>query len=398
MIYKVEQEFIEAYFKSLDVNNSLLNDLEFNPKKAEKKIKNPKIEDDDKKHLIIGSATDCLLTQPEEEFNNQFIVVQGKRPTGLTNIFINNLPLDITPDSPVDHYQKAYNEAGYRWPIKSAIDILWKSSDYKAWYMARKSAAGRTLISKEEYDAVMYASKCLFSNPFTREFFLSAGTDENIDIIYQAPIYFNITVTVGDKEYTRRCKALPDIIVKDKLRKKIFLYDLKTIGKSLTQFESSFVNFGYFRQAAFYKKGMENFLHYTNWKKDSFNRINPQDSYIISPTHPLNELFKDCIGWEVSNLEFIVAETDTKFQHEARIFTTTDNDYYVGMNGGESEKYSSKVSGIYTLMEHLIWHEETDYWSMPKDIYLNRGRQVLDSFKHDQIKPIHTSDSGFNLQ
>jgi hypothetical protein len=394
MITKIEANFVEDYFKSERVNNSLLSDLHFNPRKAQKKINNNDVDDDDKRHLIIGSALDCMLTQAEEEFNNKFFVVKAKRPSGLTGVFINALPLGLTPDSPIVEYQDAYETAGYRWPIKSAVEALWKSPGYKAWYIGRKQAGDRTLMAEDEFKAVEYAAKSLFSNPFTREFFLN--TKEDVDIYYQVPIYF----TIGNEDEEDggvECKALLDILIVDKKNKKIVPVDLKTIGKSLTQFESTFIFFGYYRQAAFYRLAVEHLLDYAQWKFDpTFGNI-PMKNYIISPTHPINHDFSKYVGWKIDWPEFVVSETESKYQHGARIFSTGEIDYNTGLFGGRTHS-GIEVIGVLDLIKDLQWHKKTDYWAMPKKVYQAQGRQKINAFVEDEEKwTIRAPSSELNL-
>ena len=85
----------------------------------------------------------------------------------------------------------------------------------------------------------------ILSNDFCRRYFVNENTDR-YELLHQIPIYFEIELD-GKKE---EAKALLDGIRIDHTEKTIQPFDLKTTGKSVWDFEGSFIHFGYYRQAA----------------------------------------------------------------------------------------------------------------------------------------------------
>lgn len=70
----------------------------------------------------------------------------------------------------------------------------------------------------------------------------------HIELIHQQPIYFTYRNT--------QCKALLDGIQIDHKNKIIQLFDLKTTHKPVYDFPEAFVQWGYYRQAAFYREAL----------------------------------------------------------------------------------------------------------------------------------------------
>lgn len=114
-----EKNRVQDYFKSRRVSNSLLGLLS-NPKWIRHKLNNPDTEDEETKYFRIGSALDCLLTSPEL-WDDEFEVVDANRPYGLMAKFIDNLPSGLTPDSPEEDYQEAYDKSGYKMKLSRVI-------------------------------------------------------------------------------------------------------------------------------------------------------------------------------------------------------------------------------------------------------------------------------------
>jgi len=104
----------------------------------------------------------------------------------------------------------------------------------------------KVVLSKDEYDSVVNAKSNIMANPFTSRFFLNLSDDKKL--YHQVPIYFEYKGT--------ECKALLDGIMIDHAAKTIQPFDLKTIGRGLDSFPSSFINYGYYRQAAFYTEAL----------------------------------------------------------------------------------------------------------------------------------------------
>lgn len=357
-----KKELIQKYFQSNAINISTLR-LVFNPRVLKKRLDGIR-EDDEKRHFRIGSAIDTILTEGMDAFRKDFYVAPKKRPSGMMGIFIDNLPLDIDDESPEEAYQKAYEIAGYKWPITSVIDSLWKNDDNKSYFLARKLSDEKTVLTYDEFEEVMHAQKELLNSPFTRDYFIN--NDPDIEIITQVPIYFEMDGI--------ECKALPDLIKINHKKKTITIPDVKTIGKPISRFKYSFMDYGYYLQAAWYTKALEELINMNNWKTVG-NMVIPQKAWVHERNYELNERFSKLSGYRITNFEFVVTETKPFYQNPAQIFEVSEEQLLRGWTGGT---YNNKYyEGINDLWKAYNWHIEHDYWDMSMDLYLNQGRTTL---------------------
>lgn len=260
-------------------------------------MENPEIEDDDKKYFRIGSALDCLLTSPER-WELDFKVVDAVKPWGLMGKFIDNLPPGLSIISPNHLYQEAYDKSGYKMALDKVVAKFWENIDAVGYYAAISNIDDKIIISKDEYEIVLKAKELITANEFLKCFF--ERCDENIEILHQLPIYF---------EYREeKCKALLDGVVIDHKHKTIQPFDLKTTGKSVYDFPLSYLQFGYYRQCAFYETAL--------YSKES----------------PVRSLLDE--GYEMLDFVFIVVENKLSSSHPAIKFKTNAHDRKVGLEGG----------------------------------------------------------------
>ena len=115
---------IDEYFKSKRVSNSLLGT-----------VNNPRyiwlremglVEDVDKPFFRKGAAIDCMLTDPER-WDEEFVVSEGNKPSGLLGKFVDALPRYVSKDDSEDIYLEAYKTAGYKASITNVIKWFWEN-------------------------------------------------------------------------------------------------------------------------------------------------------------------------------------------------------------------------------------------------------------------------------
>lgn len=332
---------IKDYFSSKRINVSLLASL-INPRWVKMKMDHPEMEDDDKKHFRVGSALDCLLTD-SDNFDSQFHVVDAIRPFGYMGKFVETLPASLTPDCDIALYQDAYNAAGYKMKIERVVDSFWTNPTAVEYYNATRNTYNKTILSKDEHETVISCRDKIVANPFTYKYFINH--DSHIELQHQLPIYFDY---MGEQ-----CKALMDGIRINHDTKVIEPFDLKTIGKNVYDFPISFLQYGYFRQAAYYSAALQQYIA---------NERPELKSYKIAP------------------FIFIVVDSKLSSSYPAIIYETTSNDITSGILGGTSGGRHYK--GVNELMEALIYHRSSGQWDLPKDVYENQGRLKLDVFAH----------------
>lgn len=336
---------MRQYYASPRLSNSMLT-LVGQPHLLKWKLENPDAEDDDMKYFRVGSALDTILTAPET-FDKQFKVIDANRPWGLMAKFIENLPAGLTKTSDKSNYEKAYEEAGYKMHIDRVIDSLWSRPEYVDYYLSLSAldSEDRVIISRDEYESVMSAKYAVSLNPFTSRYFLSL--DANIELHHQIPIYWELDGV--------QCKSLLDGIMVDHRAKTIQPFDLKTIGKGVYNFPTSFYQFAYFRQAAYYSLALE---HWIEQRKDVI----------------------DLSGYERKLFQFIVVDSNSKSHSPAIIYQCSEKDLHCGLFGGQV-KSGPKVEGVYSLLDAYKWHMSTNEWLLPKRLIDQDGKLLLDIFE-----------------
>jgi hypothetical protein len=335
----IENDPIVEYYKSPRVSNSLLKSVQ-NPRVLKLKKDNPELFDEDSVALRVGSAVDCLLTDPKA-WDTKFKVLEVNKPYGFMGTFVSHLPKGITKESPKEDYMDAYWMSGYKMSADWVINKFWTSPDAVEYYNTAKQE-DVTILAKDEYDSVKKAVELVMISPYAHSYFIRTKIHE--ELLHQVPIYFNLDSV--------ECKGLLDGIKIDHQEKTIEPFDLKTIGKSVYDFPNNYLAFGYYTQAAFYTYALQT--------KES----------------PVYNLLNE--GYTLKDFIFIVTETKTSSFNPALIYTTSEAERNAGMHGGE---YNGKrYKGIYELIEDYLWHVETDQWIYPREIYQNAGRVPLKVF------------------
>jgi len=242
-------ERIESYLGSKNINNSLLS-LCLDPKWLEYRLKNREVEDDEKSFLRVGSGIDTLLTNPDD-FKKEFFVWTHARPAGLMALFIEALPLNLMwmdVEEQEIAYQEAYIKSRYKKSKQSVIDAFKNEPKYQAYYNARILSDGKKILSEEDIQHIENAVEGIYKSPIALSYFAGHNKNPNIEIIHQFPLYF---------EYLGlQCKGLLDGLKINHLEKTIEPFDLKSTIKDAMDFETSYYQFGYFRQFQFYKIGL----------------------------------------------------------------------------------------------------------------------------------------------
>lgn len=323
---------VNEYFGKKAINNSLLNTC-FNPKWQEWRTLHPEITEESRV-FRIGSAIDVLLTDPER-FNSEFFIFNLSKPSGLMGKFIDSLPLFalneenkaiygeegtiIAYERDLSLYKEAYDKAKYKLPIGTVVQNFWTNDTYLAYYRAREHANGKQILSEDESVEIMNALEAIKQNPHAPKFFTS---------FTQVPIYFSYK--------NQECKCLLDGIYVDEEKKEIHPFDLKSTGKSTTEFEQSFWMYGYYRQCAFYMEAL-------------------QQSGIIE--------YYDKLGYKTMPFKFIVAGKKSDGM-PALIYEVSNKTLHKGKYGYLID--GKEYKGFEELFEAYTWHESTRNYSAPK--------------------------------
>lgn len=320
------------------LRQSLLKTFEESPKKFYQKVTNQETEKEDSSALRIGSALDCYLTEGETFFD-KFEVIEVNKPWGLMGTFIENLPPNLSLDSPKEDYKEAYTKSGYKMDLNKVITWFWNTQANVYYYQylnTDKNKHSKQILTLDEYEVVSKLLNSIKSSPYANWYFTL--NDENN--ISQLNIIFNYK---GIK-----FSSTLDKVIFDHNKKLILPIDLKTTRRNAS-FKDLFLEYRYYRQAGLYTEALKAYL----------SNIGMSD-YTILP------------------FKFVVASVIRGKSVPAKVWETTDSDIKAGLEGGYSNgKY---YKGVNELIEELKWHIKNNYWETSKEEYENGGVIPLNVF------------------
>ena len=335
-------EVEKNYRASPNVSQSSLGYLATHPRYYKHKMFTTEVGSKD--YFIIGGALDTLLTN-KEEYHNLYIEEPDVKLTKMMAVFCNEFAKQKY-DNKCDNelaYNLAYESSEYKVSLERVLKMF-DDTEVQMYLKFLVERKGKQVIKREDAITVWRMFKLLTQSEHCGWLFREPA--EGINILFQVAILF--------KTNEVDCKGLLDIVVIDHNNRTIQVIDLKTTGKSVYQFKTSFISFYYYIQAAFYTAAIE------QWKKE-------------------NKQYGDISEYKALNFKFLVQE---KACYNAPIFfPTTDNDLRVGKLGGYLKGSNEYVKGYIELLDELKWHKQTDYWEMPKDIFLNNFHIELNTFK-----------------
>lgn len=282
--------------------------------------------------MDIGSAVDCLLTQPDK-FYDLFYVSTSSKPTGQLENFVNKLVdlKQITDDAFNEAYSftQTLNGGKLRDGIDKFIDRFHKEA--RKYFDDQVNSEGKIVLTFEEYTKAEQAANILKTNIFTSKF-LAETLGDNIDRYYQYESEF----TFKDLSYIVKL----DCIVVDHNKKTIQPLDIKTTSESPYSFSKSILKYRYDLQAVIYS-------HYIS---EVFNKEKGLNDYQILP------------------FKFIVINID--YPKNPLIWNVSFNDFIIAKMGRAGD---SPVKGFWDLIDDFKWHIENDKWEYKREVYQNNG-------------------------
>ena len=342
------------YIKTLEnhkLSFSSLNLLDYSPVFYREHILNPK--EEDTTFFRKGAAVDCMLTEPDK-FKNRYAVSTLEVPGGMMGEFIKTYIHFIIQKDLSKEYQKrkryedvvrkaAYDNSGFKIKYESVIKKF-EAPEIQEYVNFTLDNIDKTILSVEEHTQTINMVNMLTSSEYTSKYFTTAGPLQ--DITNQLEFEMEYTTDLG-KDYI--IKGIIDKVIIDHHNKTIQAVDLKTTGKSVYNFEISYIKYAYYRQAAIYTKFLE------------------------------QKMLTQYPGYEIKPFLFIVIETACN--NPPLIFKISSEDLKVGWNGGVSVYTNKKVKGVTELIKEVEWHQDTNNWEIKKEIEENSGIINLNQFK-----------------
>lgn len=309
--------------------------------------------------LIYGSAVDVLIFDGREEFDKKFTTITCSKPqykllTLIESLFEetkNSLKLGEEINNDINTYEKRLLKlariikfGGENWGDEAILRNAKKGAEYfKALVETYKEK--KLILSPQQYEYIINSVNTLKTHPFTKKYF--DEKQEGIDIYFQFPIVWSYQ----EKDIEVHCKSLLDILIIDHNQKLIKPVDLKTSGKSIYSFPSSFIEWKYYLQASFYTDAVK-------YLKEQYEQI------------------KD---YEVDLFKFVVISSKNPIK--PLVFQIDYYTYIAGKYGGILSKEHNYCKGYLRLVKELKWHIDNNKYLYPKEIYDEDGLILLNVFE-----------------
>jgi hypothetical protein len=285
---------LESYYENPAISQSKLKLLLSNPKLFNT-VEEPEMYFEEKKHFTIGSAVDCLLTQPQIEFDSKYHIsnLQNK-PSDTVKSIVNQVfdkvieqqyeaigPITTYSDIILQCCEEHQYQSG--WKEQTKINKICEAWEY---WEDLKQALGKQVLSQEENDLISQIVMSIRTSEATSKYF---EKNRHIEVIFQMAIAFEYKGIV--------CKALLDMVIINHQNKTIQPIDIKTMGDYTINFPKSLRQRRYDIQAAFYVEALKSKEVYTIYEILPFkfiveSTIDPGTPLVFTCTKSLLDLGK----------------------------------------------------------------------------------------------------------
>jgi len=291
--------------------------------------------------LTFGSLVDCLITQPEEEFNNRYVVatlpVLSETVIAIMNTLINQCVEKHFIMVQDEVILSVLNQFNYCSNYKDATRITKIREQGTLYYNVKKSSEDKEIISVELLKTAQDCVEALRNSTLTGMYF-SDNNPFSMEKIYQ------LQLLGTEDENQIPIKAMLDLVMIDHENKKIYPCDLKT-SKSIYTFEESFYKYRYYIQAELY-------------------------TYLLSKT--IKEKCPELQDYAIQPYRFIVIDR-TIFK--PIVFEWTIPDKVIDLSGKERKNWK-------TLLKEVMWCLAHMDLQLPKDWYEDLQQDAVIHLKH----------------
>lgn len=218
--------------------------------------------------LTFGSMVDTLLTGSEEEFKNQFIVVEDPNISDTLKDIALRL-LDLYPDTSFDDIpENVLADVGKEkdfWANDKYITTRIKQikQSCKSYFSILQVSKGKTIVSSIDIEDARRCADTLRTSPITRELF--AQNDPFNDDVRR---YYQLKFKCTDPQTGVQYRSMLDLIYVDYANKVIWPYDLKTTSYNEWEFPKAIVKYKYHDQARLYWRNLRQNLDKNEYFKD----------------------------------------------------------------------------------------------------------------------------------
>lgn len=258
-IQELEKEF---YSKPFILSYSGLNKLLFSPKMYYNHYVLNQREDRIDSHLIDGKVIHCLMLN-NHEFENNFVLLPSTLPTGNSRTVIDKVhnivkAMDSQPETELTladlgtHILDILKEINLHQSLKTDDQRLSKiiTEETISYFEFLKSKGNRDLIDSETLQRCNEAVTLLKADSTVCDLLGLYNTEmENIDMLNEIALSSD---NVGIENIG--LKGIADSIQINHDKKTIYINDLKTTGKTITDFPETIEFYNYNVQAAIYTR------------------------------------------------------------------------------------------------------------------------------------------------
>ena len=324
-----------SYLENKALNQSLLKKILIHPSLFLKRLQEQEgqeLLDDEEpsENIMIGDACDLILTQGEFVFHDQFVVTDIVKPSGQVGDYAWHL---FTTGSEELAYQKTGAKISHV-ALKSKFD-----KDGKDYYDFLCNNKGKKVITQDQFNKVQTVVDSLRYNDFVKHYFTQES--EETENFYQVELNFEFNGEL--------CKGLMDLIHVNHTTKTIYPVDLKVTESPTDSWEWIFWKMGYYFQGAFYWEGLQ-----------------------TNPPACIKDLIAK--GYTMNNFSFVVESF--KYPGSPQEYICSHDILNVGKFGGKKDNREYK--GFAEAIKRFKWHTENNVWHYPMDVYLNKGKKVLE--------------------
>jgi len=328
------------------ISNSALGNILISSKYFKKYI-DRELDEDTPPYMELGTKLHMFLLEPTE-FSKNYIYLDVTKPRGekqqafceyISNSSLKDEKLKIKTAYELNYSTKGKSEQKLEEEstllydnLKEYIDYLKKTKEYKD--ILNWSTFSFLREAKAEAKKHIAASELLF----TEDSFID---NPNVFEKNEFRIYWEYSKILFNNEPIV-LKSIIDRLYIDHDQKVIKLIDLKT-SSHLYDFHESYKTFKYYRQMAFYWKGIEYFFtkHFEDKNINEYTR----ETYIIGIQTPDNR-WKD-------------------LPTECKVFPIDNND----LEEGNKE--------IDDLLLQIQWHTDNNKWEHSRSYYENKGLEPI---------------------
>lgn len=318
------------------------------------------VKEEESDSLTFGDLVDCLRFTPEL-YESKFAMLVTQMPSGQylkfcdmlmkhTMYAVNRETGEITRTME-DMMLDAYDACKYdrnRNIVDFKRDTFEKVKEnffnpekgLEAYYNQCRASVGKTVIDLTMLENAQRLVNNLSENFVTKEI-MTLTTNADFRVFNQFPIVGELVASLT-RSLPYKLKGLIDKLVIDRLRKEIYIYDLKTCWDNEYGFLQNYLKYRYYIQGAVYYYLVE------QWRR---GQQSLQDYKVIYP-------------------KFIVAES-TGYKNPL-IYSMDQESFMQGMKGFTINK-SRHYTGVIKAVQDLQWHKENAVWNISKDNHIGNG-------------------------